>query len=69
MLKNIFEKWHDFFQITSENKCFDVRLHREFAIEDAKPATVKVYDYYEQGKCTEPNLWGMYEYVICEHLT
>ncbi|XP_075747662.1 pregnancy zone protein-like isoform X15 [Rhipicephalus microplus] len=37
-----------FEEITSENKCFDVRLHREFAIEDAKPATVKVYDYYEQ---------------------
>ncbi|XP_075537197.1 pregnancy zone protein-like isoform X12 [Dermacentor variabilis] len=37
-----------FEEITSENKCFDVRLHREFAIEDAKPATIKVYDYYEQ---------------------
>ncbi|KAL1422269.1 hypothetical protein MTO96_022148 [Rhipicephalus appendiculatus] len=37
-----------FEEITSENKCFDVRLHREFAIEDAKPATLKVYDYYEQ---------------------
>ncbi|XP_077515294.1 pregnancy zone protein-like isoform X4 [Amblyomma americanum] len=37
-----------FEEITSENKCFDVRVHREFAIEDAKPATVKVYDYYEQ---------------------
>ncbi|KAH7962559.1 hypothetical protein HPB52_016934 [Rhipicephalus sanguineus] len=37
-----------FEEITSENKRFDVRLHREFAIEDAKPATVKVYDYYEQ---------------------
>ncbi|KAH7943740.1 hypothetical protein HPB52_011103 [Rhipicephalus sanguineus] len=36
------------FGITSEIKRFDVRLHREFAIEDVKPATVKVYDYYEQ---------------------
>ncbi|KAH7943316.1 hypothetical protein HPB52_006843 [Rhipicephalus sanguineus] len=38
-----------FEEITSEIKRFDVRLHREFAIEDVKPATVKVYDYYEQG--------------------
>ncbi|XP_077555844.1 pregnancy zone protein-like isoform X10 [Haemaphysalis longicornis] len=37
-----------FEEITSENKCFDIRLHRDFAIEDAKPATIKVYDYYEQ---------------------
>ncbi|XP_064474631.1 alpha-2-macroglobulin-like isoform X3 [Ornithodoros turicata] len=35
-----------FEEVTSEEKCFEVRVHREIEVADAKPATVKVYDYY-----------------------
>ncbi|CAN7984390.1 unnamed protein product, partial [Ixodes hexagonus] len=37
-----------FEEISSTEKCFDVRVNRDFEVEDAKPANVKVYDYYEQ---------------------
>ncbi|KAG0410788.1 hypothetical protein HPB47_012086 [Ixodes persulcatus] len=37
-----------FEEISSTEKCFDIRVNRDVEVEDAKPANVKVYDYYEQ---------------------
>lgn len=37
-----------FEEISSTEKCFDVHVIRDVEVEDAKPANVKVYDYYEQ---------------------
>lgn len=37
-----------FEEVSGDQKCFDVRLHRDIAVDEAKPANIKVYDYYEQ---------------------
>lgn len=49
-----------FEEVTTDEKCFDVRVHREIEVNDAKPATVKVYDYYEleNGKSVSYSLTG-----------
>nr|AAN10129.1 alpha-2-macroglobulin precursor splice variant 1 [Ornithodoros moubata] len=49
-----------FEEVTSEEKCFEVTVHKEFEVVDAKPATVKVYDYYqlENAKSVSYSLTG-----------
>lgn len=37
------------FQFTATPSCSNVQLERDFTVENLKPATAKVYDYYESG--------------------
>lgn len=38
------------FQFTSTPSCSIIQLERVFDVENLKPATAKVYDYYDAGR-------------------
>lgn len=36
--------------LSNEQTCFSVTVEQDIDVEDAKPATISVYDYYISGK-------------------
>ena len=42
-----------FFRLTLIKTCVSVDLKKEMEVEDAKPATIKLYDYYEPSQVVD----------------